>query len=1273
MSEPLEKITIAFKTKECLNGFDSLLQNNAAITGNIAEAVKDNLARFRIWAGNIGAYHSPHDKRSADYRLRDGPEVCAQLIELLDELIDSNTEIADSLQGIQEDTSSGASNAGVSLPLASKENDIHEVCLIAGDVITSLLKVSVLLRSATTRDRYARAAAASESQAFVPDFDIRHVKDEYPKVGKRPWLAKRLGTAIAQRRQFLRYSKDHSEKIARESRVSAQPENTLSLAITQIAPSVNRTSRGGGLSTLGAPTIAETTASTVDVARLQGVMLRPAQLDQDNTDAQSESLSYLSSQSSLAVEGKLQVVRLDTLSAARVPFECPYCHGIVSMRSQGAWKKHVFRDLRAYVCTFKDCKEGLFEDRQTWFEHELSQHRRHWVCLSCPGKIFDTATAFRQHLQVVHLQRVHQHPAGGITPEVDLLLEASSRPSDRISTSACPFCDTWETRVRQSTSAILRNQTGESPTVDARYFRRHVAEHQEQLALSALPISFNDNDGDSAEAEDTESDDDSAEAEEIGSDDDPAQSWSDYYDALHKEFSLPYPEEPEGPNALEEWRRQAALQEIARKAKDDHSRGTVPVMDTKSDGAGVSGPASQCAVIVRRCVEYLVFHHAENVENIFRFQGHKHVVQALKQRFQVDGDVNLTVACEANDIINVAELLKHSLRESPRDLLPEDLRLKFAECLNVRDTAGLDDLQQLKTLVYSLPHETRMLLMNLFFLLSGIDANSHVNKMGRRNLSIVFAPTLNMSTNLIATFIRGYKYIFASDTDSSLIAANRKHEVSAATVGRVRALFDFEPTEPGELRFKKDDIIEVTESAFKDWWKGNLNGTSGIFPLNYVEKVREVRALYDFHPTEEGELFFRKGDTIVVTESIYKDWWKGNLHGQIGIFPVNHVEKLGDFAEGGSAARAIPKNTRTAVALYDFLATEDGELGFRKGDTITAVEERVGDICKGTLRGKTGIFPANYVQELSDSREPDQPVPASSKKERRARALFDFLPTEEGELGFRKGDTIVVLETKYEGWWKGMLRGQIGVFPANHVEELSNSQEPDPPVPATSEKKRRARALYDFNPSEENELRFRKGDIIDVTEGKPAGDIIDVVEGKCEGWWGSLRGQTGRFPANYVEELFDFQETDQPGQAGRERDRRAMYGIHPSEEGRLGPREADNTDFAARKFDEMYGTALDEPAESADDFTDSVGQEREVARSSDVKDRKEPWGDSLQRIKINARREAWRSSDQSKTASGNYNPFARNNAQRRPVRGPAEEAPDGEEESTPKLSRTSSA
>lgn len=60
---------------------------------------------------------------------------------------------------------------------------------------------------------------------------------------------------------------------------------------------------------------------------------------------------------------------------------------------------------------------------------------------------------------------------------------------------------------------------------------------------------------------------------------------------------------------------------------------------------------------------------------------------------------------------------------------------------------------------------------------------------------------------------------------------------TAATVSRVRALFDFQPSEPGELQFRKGDIIAVLESVYKDWWKGSLRGQTGIFPLNYVEKL----------------------------------------------------------------------------------------------------------------------------------------------------------------------------------------------------------------------------------------------------------------------------------------------------------------------------------------------------------------------------------------------------------------------------------------------------
>ena len=53
-------------------------------------------------------------------------------------------------------------------------------------------------------------------------------------------------------------------------------------------------------------------------------------------------------------------------------------------------------------------------------------------------------------------------------------------------------------------------------------------------------------------------------------------------------------------------------------------------------------------------------------------------------------------------------------------------------------------------------------------------------------------------------------------------------------VTRVRALYTFEPTEPGELAFDKGDVIKVVDRGYKDWWRGQLKGRTGIFPVNYV-------------------------------------------------------------------------------------------------------------------------------------------------------------------------------------------------------------------------------------------------------------------------------------------------------------------------------------------------------------------------------------------------------------------------------------------------------
>ena len=79
----------------------------------------------------------------------------------------------------------------------------------------------------------------------------------------------------------------------------------------------------------------------------------------------------------------------------------------------------------------------------------------------------------------------------------------------------------------------------------------------------------------------------------------------------------------------------------------------------------------------------------------------------------------------------------------------------------------------------------------------------------------------------------------SSNAPSSAPSQTVPQGTTAATVSRVQALFDFQPSEPGELQFKKGDIIAVLESVYKDWWKGSLRGQVGIFPLNYVEKLSD--------------------------------------------------------------------------------------------------------------------------------------------------------------------------------------------------------------------------------------------------------------------------------------------------------------------------------------------------------------------------------------------------------------------------------------------------
>ncbi|ODV95031.1 hypothetical protein PACTADRAFT_81571 [Pachysolen tannophilus NRRL Y-2460] len=71
------------------------------------------------------------------------------------------------------------------------------------------------------------------------------------------------------------------------------------------------------------------------------------------------------------------------------------------------------------------------------------------------------------------------------------------------------------------------------------------------------------------------------------------------------------------------------------------------------------------------------------------------------------------------------------------------------------------------------------------------------------------------------------------------ISETKNSGSNIATVSRVRALYDLVSYEPDELSFRKGDVITVIESVYRDWWRGSLRGQIGIFPLNYVTPLKE--------------------------------------------------------------------------------------------------------------------------------------------------------------------------------------------------------------------------------------------------------------------------------------------------------------------------------------------------------------------------------------------------------------------------------------------------
>lgn len=65
-------------------------------------------------------------------------------------------------------------------------------------------------------------------------------------------------------------------------------------------------------------------------------------------------------------------------------------------------------------------------------------------------------------------------------------------------------------------------------------------------------------------------------------------------------------------------------------------------------------------------------------------------------------------------------------------------------------------------------------------------------------------------------------------------------------------MYDFKPQETGELELHRGDIITVVNRSDKNWWKGKVGAQKGIFPATYVVPYTRWRGLNELWSFESA-------------------------------------------------------------------------------------------------------------------------------------------------------------------------------------------------------------------------------------------------------------------------------------------------------------------------------------------------------------------------------------------------------------------------------------
>ncbi|VUC36342.1 unnamed protein product [Clonostachys rosea] len=262
-------------------------------------------------------------------------------------------------------------------------------------------------------------------------------------------------------------------------------------------------------------------------------------------------------------------------------------------------------------------------------------------------------------------------------------------------------------------------------------------------------------------------------------------------------------------------------------------------------------------------------------------------------------------------------------------------------------------------------------------------------------------------------------------------------------IATVRAKFAYQVSYPDDCTFEKGDTINVFVIKDHNWWHGEnaRTGREGQFPCILVTitkgvaglgAVARLRAVYDFKAQEKGDLAVRAGDTVLVTELLDDNWWKGRIAGSKGpegVFPRSSGIVLQSPTRRPGIG--LPKGEFEARCHVDYRGNLYVGLLFETGDRLLIYMQLNSLLSWGVNLESNyqGVFLHSYVQSYG---EPDWAGIIQ------ARATFGYNGFDGADLAFEKGDIILVkhIFDNEVAWARNNRTGCEGLFPEPLIGEV---------------------------------------------------------------------------------------------------------------------------------------------------------------------------------------------------------------------------------------------